>query len=72
MEWGFCLRSVLEAESCGKMVEGGVDLAVGGVDGVEVTRWRVGVRLLDEAGEWTEQTRAQLDQQDAEFQPNRR
>ena len=50
------------------MVQSGVDLAVGGVDGVKVTGRGVRVRLLDEAGEWTEQTHAQLDQQDAMFQ----
>ena len=50
------------------MVQRGVDLAVGGIDRVEVAPWGGGTRLLDEAGEWTEQARPKLDQQNAKFQ----
>ncbi|MBV9596423.1 MAG: LacI family DNA-binding transcriptional regulator [Chloroflexi bacterium] len=34
-------------------VQTGVDLAVGSVDGIEVTRWCIHLRLIDEAGERT-------------------
>src|SRR5437879_57027 len=54
------------------MVQSGVDLAVSGIDGVEVARRRFGIRLLDKAGEWAEETRPELDQQDAKFQTDRR
>jgi hypothetical protein len=70
VEWGFCLRGVLEAESFGKMVERGVDLTVGGIDGIGASRRRLGVRLMNQAGEWAEQTQPKLDQQHAKFQPD--
>src|SRR5436190_3927687 len=54
------------------MVQGSVDLAVSGIDRVEVARRRFGIRLLDKAGEWAEETRPELDQQDAKFQSDRR
>jgi hypothetical protein len=54
------------------VVQSGVDFAVGGVYGVEGTRWGVGGQLTDQGGEWTEQTHAQLDQEDAKFQFERR
>lgn len=54
------------------MVQGGVDLAVSGIDGVEVARRGFGIRLLDKAGEWAEESRPELDQQDAKFQSDRR
>ena len=59
---------MLEAEGCREVVQRGVDLAVGGIDRVEVAPWGGGTRLLDEAGEWTEQARPKLDQQNAKFQ----
>jgi hypothetical protein len=62
----------LEAESCGEVVESGVDLAVGGVDRVGAPRRRVGVWLTDQAGEWPEKPQPKLDQQDAKFQSDRR
>ena len=53
------------------MVQSGVDLAVGGVDRVEVTRWCVGVRLTNQAGKRPEETHPKLDQQHAKFQSER-
>src|SRR4051812_33625660 len=53
------------------MIESGVDLQVGGVDRVGAPGRRVGVRLTDQAGEWPEETQPELDQQDAQFQPDR-
>ena len=50
------------------MVQCNVDLAVSGIDGVGVARRRFGIRLLDNADEWAEETRPQLDQQDPKFQ----
>ena len=52
------------------MVQGGVDLAVGSVDRVEVTRSSRVVWLTDQVGEWTEPPHAELDQQDAELLPD--
>ena len=52
------------------MVEGGVDLVEGRVDGV----WGWGAACAsggDERSEWSEQTGAQLDQQHAELQAER-
>ena len=54
------------------MIQSGVDLAVGGVDRVGAPRRRVGVRLTDQAGEWTEEAQPKLDQQHAKFQSDRR
>src|SRR5438876_9898085 len=45
---------------------------VGGVDRVGAARRHVGVRLTDQAGEWSEKTQPKLDQQDAKFQSDRR
>src|SRR6266542_3391441 len=54
------------------MVQSGVDLAIGGVDRVGAPGRCVGAWLSDQAGEWPEETQAELDQQDAKFQSNRR
>ena len=51
------------------MVEGGVDLAVGGVDRVGAQRCRLGPGSIDQADEWTKQARPKLDQKDASFSP---
>jgi len=53
------------------MVQGSVDLAVSGVDGVEVARRGFGMRVLDKAGEWTEESGPELDQEDAKSQSER-
>src|SRR3954447_26720437 len=45
---------------------------VGSVDQVEVTPVGGGARLVDEAGEWTEQAHAEFDQENAKFQSERR
>ena len=60
---------MLEAECCCEMVEGGVDLAVGGVDRVGAQRCRLGPGSIDQADEWTKQARPKLDQKDASFSP---
>src|SRR5579859_1248293 len=62
---------MLEAESCGEVVESGVDLAVGGVDRVGASRRGVGLWLTDQAGEWPEEAQPKLDHQDAKFQADR-
>ena len=54
------------------MVQSGVNLIVGSVDQVEVTPVGGGARLVDEAGEWTEQAHAEFDQENAKFQSERR
>lgn len=54
------------------MVQRGVDLALGSVNGVEATARGGGARLNDQADEWAEQARPQLDQEDARFQSERR
>src|ERR1700704_3210006 len=54
------------------MVQSGVDLAIGGADGVGGPGRRVGAGLTDQAGEWPEEPQAKLDQQDAKFQSDRR
>ena len=45
-----------------RVVQSGVDLTVGGVDRVGAPRRRVGMRLTDQAGEWSKKTQSKLDQ----------
>src|SRR5215216_6360543 len=54
------------------MVQGGIDLTVGDVDRAGGTRRWVGVGLMDQAGQWPEETQPKLDQQHAKFQSDRR
>src|SRR4051794_6484977 len=50
------------------MVQGGVNLAVGGVDRVGPSWCHGGVRLTNQADQWTEKAQPELDQQHAEFE----
>src|SRR6266487_6264274 len=51
------------------MVESGVDLVKSSVDGGVVRWWPAGRGVDAQGGEWAEETRAQLDQQHAQLEP---
>ena len=52
----------MESDCSAELVEGGVDLVKGSVDGVVVKRWAARLGICSKCGEWAEQTGAEFDE----------